>query len=125
MRFLKVLTAIGVVAITSVSFSPAYAAQKDAPKAPKTAKVNAAKPDKASKTPKAPKSDIAQKIASKPQHAAKVQTLVPAGMTLEDAAAGFKNQGQFIAALHVSRNHDIPFDQLKAMMTGPDQKSLG
>ena len=46
-------------------------------------------------------------------------------MTLDQAAAGFKNQGQFIAALHVSKNLNIPFDKLKAEMTGGDHDSLG
>jgi hypothetical protein len=46
-------------------------------------------------------------------------------MTVETAAAGFKNQGQFIAALHVSQNLGIPFAQLKAAMTGPAHESLG
>jgi hypothetical protein len=41
------------------------------------------------------------------------------------AASGFKNRGQFIAALHVSHNLNIPFDQLKADMTGTDHDSLG
>ena len=39
-------------------------------------------------------------------------------MTLEQASLGFKNQGQFIAALHVSRNLGIPFADLKTAMTG-------
>src|SRR6185436_10792187 len=34
------------------------------------------------------------------------------------ASLGFKNQGQFIAALHVSRNLGIPFADLKTAMTG-------
>jgi hypothetical protein len=55
----------------------------------------------------------------------RLQPLVPAGMTLQDAAAGFRNNGQFIAALHVSQNLNIPFDQLKAKMTGPDAVPLG
>jgi hypothetical protein len=43
---------------------------------------------------------------------------------LQTAASGFKSQGQFIAALHVSHNLNIPFDQLKTdMMTKHD--SLG
>ncbi len=37
-------------------------------------------------------------------------------MTLEQAALGFKNQGQFIAALNVAKNHDISFADLKANM---------
>lgn len=43
---------------------------------------------------------------------------LPAGMTVEAAAAGFKNWGQFVAATNASRNHGIPFEQLKAAMTG-------
>jgi hypothetical protein len=70
-------------------------------------------------------SPLAQKIASHPQLASRLKALLPAGMTLNRAATGFKNQGQFIAALHVSRNLGIPFRQLKADMTGPDHLSLG
>ena len=43
---------------------------------------------------------------------------LPAGMTVEQASAGFKNWGQFVAATNASKNHNIPFDQLKAAMTG-------
>jgi hypothetical protein len=45
-------------------------------------------------------------------------SLLPQGMDLKTAESGFKNRGQFIAALHVSKNLNIPFDQLKAKMTG-------
>jgi hypothetical protein len=51
--------------------------------------------------------------------------MLPKGMTLNQAATGFRNQGQFIAALHVSRNHNIPFADLKKAMTGPHAMSLG
>jgi hypothetical protein len=37
-------------------------------------------------------------------------------MTLDKASLGFKNQGQFIAALHVSQNLGIPFTELKSNM---------
>ncbi len=70
-------------------------------------------------------SPIAARIESHPQLAAKLTPLLPKGMTLETAAAGFKNQGQFIAALHVSQNLGIPFASLKSEMTGPNPKSLG
>jgi hypothetical protein len=43
--------------------------------------------------------------------------MLPDGMTLDRAAGGFKNQGQFIAALHVSKNLGIPFKDLKTDMT--------
>lgn len=42
-----------------------------------------------------------------------LQSLLPAGTNLQDAASGFKNLGQFVAAVHVSHNLGIPFDQLK------------
>jgi hypothetical protein len=68
---------------------------------------------------------VPQQIAANPALSTRLQPLLPAGMTLADAAAGFKNRGQFIAALHVSHNLDIPFTQLKADMTGPSHLSLG
>jgi hypothetical protein len=40
-------------------------------------------------------------------------------------AQGFKNLGQLVAAVHVSHNFYIPFDQLKAKMIGPPTESLG
>ena len=45
-------------------------------------------------------------------------------MTIEEASAGFRNQGQFIAALNVSKNQNIDFVQLKDAMT-IDGLSLG
>ena len=51
--------------------------------------------------------------------------LLPSGTTLDQAAAGFRNQGQFIAALHASQNLGIPFTQLKSEMTGTDHDTLG
>ena len=46
-------------------------------------------------------------------------------MTLEQAAAGFKNQGQFLAVLHASNNLNMSFEQLKARTTGSGSVSLG
>jgi hypothetical protein len=68
---------------------------------------------------------IATKISAHPQLLANINGLLPTGMTLEQASAGFKNEGQFIAALHVSRNLDIPFAQLQSEMAGKDHDSLG
>ena len=44
--------------------------------------------------------------------------MLPANMTLNTASAGFRNQGQFIAAVHVSQNLGIPFADLRAAMLG-------
>jgi len=61
---------------------------------------------------------IATKIASHPQLKAKVMAMVPTGMTLDQASTGFRNQGQFIAALHAADHMgcDTCFVQLKADM---------
>jgi hypothetical protein len=47
------------------------------------------------------------------QLAMKLSSLLPQGTNLQTAASGFKNLGQFVAAVHVSNNLDIPFAQLK------------
>ena len=53
-----------------------------------------------------------------PKLDARLQKLLPAGTNVQDAAAGFKNWGQFVAATHVSQNLGISFAELKAQMTG-------
>ena|SRR5579859_3854289 len=68
---------------------------------------------------------ISQKLASNTKLAGKLQSLLPPGTNLQTAASGFKNLGQFVAAVHVSHNLGIPFDQLKAKMLGPPSMSLG
>ncbi len=65
------------------------------------------------------------RIERNPELRDRVRELLPPGTDARAAASGFKNQGQFIAALHVSKNLNIPFDQLKARMTGSDSMSLG
>jgi hypothetical protein len=53
-----------------------------------------------------------------PQLEQRLHAMLPAGMTVADASKGFKNWGQFVAAVHVSQNLNIPFVDLKARMTG-------
>jgi hypothetical protein len=69
--------------------------------------------------------DIASRIESNAQLASHVQSMLPSGTTIASAATGFKNEGQFLAALHASQNLNIPFDSLKAKMTGSNSESLG
>jgi hypothetical protein len=69
--------------------------------------------------------DLGSRIESNTALAARVKPLLPEGTTMTQASSGFKNQGQFIAALHVAHNLNIPFDQLKAKMTGSESMSLG
>jgi len=68
---------------------------------------------------------VSQKLASNTKLASKLQSLLPPGTDLQTAAQGFKNLGQFVAAVHVSHNLAIPFDQLKSKMLGPPSESLG
>ena len=53
-----------------------------------------------------------------PKLEARLQRMLPADLTVQDARTGFKNWGQFVAAVHVSNNLGIPFPDLKAKMTG-------
>lgn len=69
--------------------------------------------------------NVSVRLASNPALSARIQPLLPAGFTVATASAGFRNQGEFIAALHVSRNLGIPFDQLKAELTEQHRDSLG
>lgn len=69
-------------------------------------------------------SPIADKIHQHPQLESKLQGMLPPNTTLTDAAKGFRNQGQFIAALHVSQNLQVPFDKLKTEMV-TNHHSLG
>jgi hypothetical protein len=71
------------------------------------------------------KSQPSVALANNTRLASRTQALLPAGETVKQASAGFKNTGQFLAAVHVSHNLGIPFDQLKARTTGPQRVSLG
>jgi hypothetical protein len=53
-----------------------------------------------------------------PKQEGRLLAMLPPGTTIQDASLGFRNRGQFIAAVNASNNHDIPFYELKARMTG-------
>ena len=67
---------------------------------------------------------ISTKISKNPSQLAKAKAMLPTGMTIEEASTGFRNQGQFIAALNASKNQGLDFVQLKDAMT-VDGLSLG
>jgi hypothetical protein len=72
--------------------------------------------------------NFAARLANNPTLSARLLALMPSGTTipqLMDAAKGFRNQGQFIAALHAAKDLGISFATLKAEMTGADHDSLG
>ncbi|MDE3108676.1 MAG: hypothetical protein KGL02_01935 [Acidobacteriota bacterium] len=70
----------------------------------------------APKAPSGPKSPD-QLLAQNTKLSSNLQSLLPAGTDLQTAAQGFKNLGQFVAAVHVSHNLGITFACMKADMT--------
>ncbi len=66
-----------------------------------------------------------ERLSDNTHLSSKLGGLMPAGTNLQQAASGFKNLGQFVSAVHVSHNLGIPFDDLKAKMTGAHAVSLG
>jgi hypothetical protein len=67
---------------------------------------------------------LSTKISAKPDQLARITAMLPQGMTLEQATAGFRNQGQFVAALNASKNNGVKFVDLQKAMT-VDGLSLG
>jgi hypothetical protein len=67
---------------------------------------------------------VQQKLQRNTNLASKLEGRLPAGTNLMTAAEGFRNLGQFVAAVNVSNNLDIPFTTLKARMVD-DRLSLG
>ena len=64
-------------------------------------------------------------LSRSPQLSTRLDALLPKGENAQQACSGFKNLGQCVAAIHVSHNLGIPFDDLKAKMTGTGSESLG
>jgi hypothetical protein len=95
---------------------------KVAGKTEKTTTVAAPKPTTTTTTTAL--TPVQQKLQKNTNLAAKLASRLPAGTDLTTASAGFKNLGQFVAAVNVSKNLGIPFADLKTKMV-TDGKSLG
>jgi hypothetical protein len=67
---------------------------------------------------------VQQKLKQNTNLAAKLESRLPKGTDLIAASAGFKNLGQFVAAVNVSNNLGISFDDLKMKMV-TNNMSLG
>ena len=55
-------------------------------------------------------------LPKNPRVVERLRGLLPAGTDMNTAAAGFRNQGQFVAAVHVSNNLGLRFEDLKSRM---------
>lgn len=69
-------------------------------------------------------SAAAAQIRMNPALAARVAPMLPDGVSLDQASAGFRSTGQFVAALHASKSLGIPFSELRARMIAGGE-SLG
>jgi len=129
MNALRMLVAVAVVGVFAVSLDAAQrsgAGRRSgrAASPPPRASVPAPKAERPAPAPRTDRA-IAANIAKDPKLEARVKAMLPPGMTLEDASDGFRNQGQFVAALQASKNLEIDFKDLKAEMTGPRRLTLG
>jgi hypothetical protein len=86
---------------------------------------NASSKSDAPKAAAKEKNKVADELHLNPKLEDQVKTMLPSNMSVDDASAGFKNRGQFISALHVSKNLGIPFGDLRSRMTGDQSMSLG
>jgi hypothetical protein len=109
---------------TSAASTPKGHANGNPHKAPATTAISSTSTTGAATTVVTATTPIAGHTPN-PNLAARLLKLLPPGSTIPLASAGFKNWGQFVAAVHVSHNLGIPFAALKARMIGPNPLSLG
>ena len=69
-------------------------------------------------------SPVQQKLQKNTNLASKLESRLPAGTDVTKAAEGFKNLGQFVAAVNVSNNLGLDFTKVKTAMVD-DGMSLG
>jgi len=67
---------------------------------------------------------VQQKLQKNTNLASKLSSRLPKGTDLMTASEGFRNLGQFVAAVNVSNNLGISFTELKSRMVD-DHMSLG
>ena len=67
---------------------------------------------------------VQERLQKNTKLADRLEGRLPKGTNLMDAADGFKNLGQFVAAVTVSNNLRLDFEKLKVAMVD-DGKSLG
>lgn len=116
---------------------PDVAASKTTAKAPapataKTEKTPVSKVAKADKKPSkttapsttTPLTPVQQKLKDNANLAGKIESRLPKGTNLMAAADGFRDLGQFVAAVNVANNLNVSFDELKTKIV-TNKMSLG
>lgn len=110
-----------VKATTPKAPKPAKATKSVKVDTKKSPKTTAASTTPEGTTPPAtndrvPLTKVQEKLQRNTNLASKLRGRLPEGTDLMKAAYGFKNLGQFVAAVNVSNNLDIPFAKLKRLM---------
>jgi hypothetical protein len=98
--------------------------EKKSEKPSKTATQTTAKSGTTSTPTTTQLTPVQQKLKQNTNLAAKLESRLPKGTNLMTAAEGFRNLGQFVAAVNVSNNLGISFDELKTKMV-TNNMSLG
>ena len=114
----KIKFALSIAALGAFTALPVLAQHGGSKHGSSSASMHDSKAGKSS-------SSVSEKLMDNTKLASKLQSLLPTGTDLTTASQGFKNLGQFVAAVHVSHNLDIPWDQFRAKMIGPPKESLG
>jgi hypothetical protein len=63
-------------------------------------------------------------LAEQPRLVARVQAMLPGGTDIRSAAIGFDSVGDFLTAVRLSDNLNVPFSELKRRVTGPNERPL-
>lgn len=103
---------------TRVAKADARAAKRTAKADARAAKTTTRTETRATKTETRATKTETRAGKLNPNQEARLLSQLPAGMTVQDAAQGFRNWGQFQAAVNASTNHNISFVDLKSRMTG-------
>src|SRR5262249_1122915 len=124
-RVLAIVFAASIGAASTVLAGPPSRPPAKPPvKAPAPKPASPGSPDAKAPKPARPAGFIAH-IEANPVLVARLTPLLPTGVSRDAAANGFRNQGQFIAALHAAHNLHLSFTDLKTAMTGDPHESLG
>jgi hypothetical protein len=106
------MLAFAISAAIVLTTETSYSAPQAHPKPTRPAAATVARRP-VTKKPVRPLSAVQQTLRRDPILAARIGGQLPAGTNLMTASAGFRNLGQFVAAVNASNNLAIPFGQLK------------
>ena len=118
-------TTVKATGKTKTTSSPATTtARTDTARTTKTAKADARATTTSDTATPVALTRVQERLQKNTKLAERLEGRLPRGTDLMDAAEGFRNLGQFVAAVNVSNNLRLDFDKLKVAIVD-DGKSLG